>query len=280
MNWEGKEQVKILLVTNRFKEATEFKAQEIAAKLRKMNVDIAIDDGLADLFPGDVDVIIVLGGDGTILRAARKYGQFDIPVLGVNMGTVGFLSNIEVSELDNYLEKLIQQQFVVNERMMIEADIYQEKNLFRKVFCLNEVVVKSQYSRMVSFNVNIAGQKTGIYRGDGIIISTPTGSTAYSLSLGGPIADPDLEVFIITPIASYEINKRPLIVSADKVLTLTPEENNEAVVYMDGQVQIPFEQDYEIKVIKANARLKLIDLKKMPFFSTVESRLRRNKGVL
>jgi NAD+ kinase len=270
--------VKILLVTNRFKEATYFKAQQIAAKLREVKLDVFIDDG-QEKFNGNIDIIIVLGGDGTILRAARQYGQLQVPVLGVNMGTVGFLCNIEANELNEYVNRLIQGDFAVDPRMMLEAAVYRDNELVKQVYCLNEIVIKSQYFRMVSFNLNTsAGERIGIYRGDGVIIATPTGSTAYSLSSGGPVVDPCLEAFIITPIASYDINKRPLIVSANKWIKLTLLENSGAVICMDGQVNLPFDQNCEIQIKKAGCKLKLIDFKHLPFFSLLGSRLMGNKG--
>lgn len=272
--------MKILLVNNRYKKNTKLMAEKIAVELNAMNIDAAIDSGKEDPLIKDMDKIIVLGGDGTILRAARRYARWQVPVLGVNMGTVGFLSNIENNEFHEYLQQFIAGDYSLDERMMLEVSIYQANSLQKTVYCLNEVVVRSETSRMVSFNIQVDGQTVGAYRGDGIIIATPTGSTAYSLSSGGPVTDPLLESFVITPIASSVISKRPMVVSADRTLCLAPFECREASICMDGQVKLDFQPDYNIKISKAPYKLKLVDLKRVPFFSTVEERLRRNEGVL
>lgn len=270
--------MEILLVTNRFKKATYLKAQQITKKLREANLNVFIDDGTEDPFQGEIDIIIVLGGDGTILRAARRYGQLSIPVLGVNMGTVGFLCKIQVDELDNYIDSLIKNRFSLDSRMMIDTTIYNDGKIVKNVHCLNEVVMKSRHFRMVNFGMETEGEELGRYRGDGVIISTPTGSTAYSLSAGGPVVDPLLQAFLITPIASYDINKKPLIVSPKKSIRVKLLEDVQAAVCIDGQVYAEFGPKSEIHIKKAESDLKLIDFKQLPFFKVLDNRLRCAKG--
>ncbi|MEN6348405.1 MAG: NAD(+)/NADH kinase [Syntrophomonas sp.] len=265
--------MKILLLNNQYKQTTGYMAGQLAAKLAAMNVEVTVENVQMDIEAGGFDIIIVLGGDGTILRAARQYGQARIPILGVNMGTVGFLSNIDINELDMYMERLLRGDYTLEERMMLEAGVYAGKDIVYQGCCLNEVVFKSKTPRMLSFILEVSGQVMKAYRGDGLIIATPTGSTAYSLAAGGPIADPELEAFIITPIASHIISKKPLVVTSEKVLTLTPLQCQDAIISIDGQVKIDFDPEYRIIVKKAPQKLKLVKLKNKPFFNAIDNRL-------
>ncbi len=271
--------MKILLTSNKYKKDTGIMAREVAEKLQKMGINTIIDDGFADLPIESIDAVIVLGGDGTILRAARQYAPIGIPVLGVNMGTVGFLSNIEVSELDNYINSFIKRDYEIDERMMLEVSFCQGEILLETFYCLNEVAIKSRTPRTVVLNVKVDEQALSAYRGDGLIVATPTGSTAYSLSSGGPIIDPDLEVFVITPIASYIISKKPLVIAADKAIRITSKEYQEAVISIDGQLEKEFAPGYQLEIKKAGFPLKLIKIKKFFFFRGIDSKLRRSEGI-
>jgi NAD+ kinase len=267
--------VKIILVNNRFKENTEKKAQEIAGQLSALNVEVIIDNGLDEPYAGTVDFIMVLGGDGTMLRAARRYGQRAIPVLGVNMGTVGFLSNIEINELAEYLPLILREEYSLEARMMLEVAVFHQQSLLTRVFCLNELLLRSNSPRMLSFALEISGQKLEPYRGDGLIVSTSTGSTAYSLSAGGPVADPQLDVFIVTPVASHIINKRPLVVSPEREISLRLLEEREAVIGIDGQIKMDFAAENRVLIKRAPHPLLMVNLKAKPFFAYIDRSLQR-----
>lgn len=268
--------MKVLLVNNRYKEQTAVMAKKLARKLNNLDIAVEMEDGNVD---GQQDLIIVLGGDGTILRAARQYAYKNLPILGVNMGTVGFLSNIEIDELAQYLPRLLAGDYALDYRMMLEIDISTDEEVEESFYCLNELVIRSATPRMVSFDLAIDGQTPGSYRGDGLIIASPTGSTAYSLSAGGPLSDPLLEAFIITPIAPHFIGKRPMVISAQRVLKITPRECQDAIICMDGQIKREFYPGNNIRIKQADCKLKLVDLKRMGFFSRMGSRLRRIEGV-
>lgn len=265
--------MKILLVNNRYREETWIMAEKLAGDLSALGVDVEME--CQTEAPGSADVIMVLGGDGTILRAARQYGMDGVPLLGINMGTLGFLSNLKDNELEQYLQKLIQGDYIIDERMLLEARIFDEDELIRTVYCLNEVVVRSRTPRMIVFEIVVSGQLMGRYRGDGVIIATPTGSTAYSLSAGGPICDPALESFVITPLAMHNVIKRPMVLHADNEIIINPVECDEAVISLDGQIKLDFKPGYRIQVAKADRKLKLVQLHPTPFFATLEQRLRR-----
>jgi len=248
-------------------------ANKLAQKLEELNVKVHMEKAEGS---EDPDLLIVLGGDGTILRAVRKYAHKNLPVLGINMGTVGFLSNIEVDELDHYLERLITGDYVIDQRMMLKIDIYEDDKLIDSVYSLNELVIRAASSRMVTFKLIIDEEKSGVYRGDGLIIASPTGSTAYSLSAGGPICDPQLDAFIITPIAPYLIYKRPIVLSPRRILKLTSFVCDNANICIDGQIKRDLNEHSSIVVKKADFKLNLIDFKGLSFLYNIENRLRRS----
>ncbi|HZK44522.1 MAG TPA: NAD(+)/NADH kinase [Syntrophomonadaceae bacterium] len=270
--------MKVLLVNNRYKESTAIVARDIAALLNRRNISVEVDDGSAEHLLKDTQLVVVLGGDGTILRAARHYGHQGVPILGVNMGTVGFLSNVEVDEFYQNIDRIIQGDYILENRMMLEIAVYKDDLIVDKGYCLNELVVKSKTHQMISFNIDI-DDALSYYKGDGVLVSTPTGSTAYSLSCGGPIADPDLEAFIITPIASHINTKKSLIVSPKKNIVISSFSANGAVMSVDGQVNLDVGTDYKLVVKAADHKLFLVDLKNKSFFSTIDSKLRRNEAL-
>ncbi|MDD4801700.1 MAG: NAD(+)/NADH kinase [Syntrophomonas sp.] len=269
--------MKILLVNNPRIESTVVMAARLSAQLADRGIEVLIDSmQKVEVRQGEIDSIIVLGGDGTLIRTVRQYAEQSVPILGVNMGTVGFLSNIKADELDSCLERLLNHDYDTEERMILEVCIYRDEMLQERFFGLNELSIKSRTARMLSMDIHIAGREHGIYRGDGIIIATPTGSTAYSLSCGGPITDPDLEVLLLTPIACYSLSKRPMVINADKEISFYPLRCEEAEITIDGQVNMIWRNDFHIKVKKAQHKLKLINLKPAYFFQTITKRLQLN----
>lgn len=270
--------MKILLVNNSGILETLSMADEIKLQLEKQGIEVAVENATQRISDGSgIESIIVLGGDGTFIRAARRHLDMNVPMLGVNMGTVGFLSNIEAHEWKDYLAKFLAQDYHIDERMMIELLVDRKGDSWQRYYCLNELAIKSRDGHIVNLDIRIAGQGYGTYRGDGIIIATPTGSTAYSLSCGGPITDPDLEVFIITPIASYLLAQRPLVIDADKELCLEAIGTSDAYISMDGQLKVDIKPGERIYVRKAAHKLKMVNLKPCDFFATVDNRLKRNK---
>ncbi len=270
--------LKIMLVSNHSIPKTVLMAEHIAERLKERGLTVEIDDCLrpaADFT--EIELIIVLGGDGTIVRAARQYLAVNAPILGVNMGTVGFLSNIEADELDDYLDRFINKDFTIDERMMLEVDIFRNSQRIQSLNGLNELCIRSQEAHLIDLDMRIGGQNYGAYRADGLIVATPTGSTAYSLSCGGPIVDPELDAFILTPIASYLLVQRPLVISAAHELCLKLIRGPASYVSMDGQVKVNVKENDIITIKKAGQALKLVNLKPREYFATVDNRLKRNK---
>ena len=218
-----------------------------------------------------VDNILVFGGDGTIIRVAKLYADREIPVLGINMGTVGFLCGLEMEELEAYLPRVLSGEYHLDERMLLQLEIVENGKCTHQHLALNEVCIKSQDAHMIQLQIKIGGNLHSLYKGDGLLVSTPTGSTAYSLAAGGPVVDPTLEVILITPLLSYLLSKRPLVIAGDKEICL--EGRQEVFISVDGQTNFIVGPDFKILLRKAGVRFKLIDVKGRDFFASVEKRL-------
>ena len=267
--------MQVLLVNNRFKESTKLMAEEIAFKLKELEADVIIDNGAADIsnqIPDQLDLIIVLGGDGTILRASRQYALKQTPILGINMGTVGFLSHLEVAELNGYLENLLAGNYILDKRMILEAEIMVNGQFITSIHCLNEVVIKARNLHMISFDIFIDDQKLQTSKGDGVIFATPTGSTAYNLSAGGPVVDPSMNAFVITPVSAYKRNTPSIVISGDKIITVVPVNCSGAIIGMDGQIEYEFQSNYQIRIKQAKTTLNLVNVKQQQYFPCIDSK--------
>jgi NAD+ kinase len=264
--------LKILVVSNAKKQDTVIRAAKLADKLVKSKIEAEITDVTSlNNSHKNIDFIIVLGGDGTILKVAREFFGKDVPILGVNMGTVGFMSNIRGDELDMYFDQIISGKFTLNERMMLEVVVFENSNVINRVSCLNEMVVRSLTSNIINLQVAINNQKFEPYRCDGVIVATPTGSTAYSFSSGGPVVDPDMDALILTPIASYMLTKKPMVIDADKVIEIVPDETQKVIISIDGQVITNLNSNYSIKIKKAKQKLKLVNVRERSLFHILDN---------
>lgn len=274
--------MKTLLVNNKkYRESTHYMTTELSQKLQSRGIQVLVDDGTKKILDRDITNVIVLGGDGTMLRAARTYGPGNFPILGINMGTVGFLSNIEIDEVDQYIDRFIQGDYSIDTMMMLEVNVFENDVIINTAYCLNEVIIKSKVPRMVTLNYRINGQPCVPYKGDGLIFATPAGSTAYSLSAGGPIVDPELEAILITPVAPYTFfafSQKPAVIAGNKVIRVNPPYGNDIIISLDGQTILDFRKNYSIEIRKASQGLRLVNLKKAPFFATINNRLKRNAG--
>lgn len=269
--------MRVLLLNNRLKLHTVHMAEQMEIRLKEMGVEVFIDNGLQKPGPISIDLLIVLGGDGTIIRAAREYAQSGVPVLGVNMGRVGFLSNIASNQLEENLERLLKGDYSIDERMVMEVEVCDGEFPIMTVGGLNEVIFRSTAPQIIELMLYVKDRSQGIYRGDGLIVATPTGSTAYSLSAGGPIVDPSLQAFVVTPIASSITHRRPLVISSQHPLIIKPRDARETVICVDGQVHINFEPEYNVRIKQAPNPLRMVNLTGALLFDNLEGRLRRNE---
>jgi len=239
--------------------------------------DAALGDAGAglDAHLADVDALIVLGGDGTLLAASRYAAPKGIPLLSVRFGGFGFLAEAEPDELEEAVERVVRGEYSVQERTMLYAELVRGPTPVASSLALNDVVVtRGPLSRVVLVRTEVRAGYLATYSGDGVVVSSPTGSTAYSLSAGGPLVDPSVPVILITPICPHSLNARSVVLSDEEEVALTVESSDEAMMTADGQVGVPLVQGDRILVRRADVRAKLITFGLKTFYDHLQSRLR------
>lgn len=236
--------------------------------------------GSKTLTTDEATLAIVFGGDGSVLAAARLLGGRPIPLVGVNVGKMGFLAELTETELNSRLADILSGRGRVVERLMLQAQVRTGDTLSEPRLALNDVVLNGgSRLRMMTVTLLVNGEETITYDGDGIIVSTPVGSTAYSLSAGGPIATPGLDVLIVTPICPHSLTNRSLVVSADSELELVPvRPERPTAVTLDGQELIELSVGQQVLVKAAPNRLKLVETGTRTFFTTLREKM--NWGAL
>jgi NAD+ kinase len=228
----------------------------------------------ADL-AGQVDLIVVLGGDGTLLSMARAVGDLGVPLLGVNLGGLGFLTATTLDEMLPALEALLAGRMAVEERMMLGARVIRNGQRLAEHAALNDVVItKSAMSRIVDLSVSVEGQYATAYRADGLIISTPTGSTAYSLSAHGPILFPTMDAIVLTPICSHTLTNRPIVLPGTLRIEVTLLTDQEVMLTVDGQVGFNLRERDTVEVQQAASRIRLVRFPHKDFFSVLRTKLK------
>ena len=226
------------------------------------------------------DLIITIGGDGTIIRYAKRAAMDNKPILGINAGRVGYLANIEQNEL-SLISKLKTGEYFVENRMMLNVEIVENGQTINQYTALNDAVITSGFiSRIIDVSATVAGDSIS-YRADGLIISTPTGSTAYSMSAGGPIIDPATENICITPICSHSLSAKPILMSADTTLTLKSYSKKRTEIYLtvDGRKVANVKPFSEIKITKSKNSVKLIRLSDRSFYKTMSVKFKDSRSV-
>ena len=253
---------------------------KIKELFEKVNIDIYLEENSANMIglkglsleelSLKVDFLISVGGDGTLLSVVRRSFRFEKPVLGINLGTLGFLTDISMEELPKFIEDLKNDIYKIDTRMMVEGSV----NL-NKFVAFNDIVIsRKSISSMIKIEGKIDGKDFNSYYGDGVIISTPTGSTAYNLSVGGPIVYPLTEAFIITPVAPHSLTQRPLVMPADFEIEFKIIDNQGAVVIVDGQDIYEVEQNQSIKINIASKKAKMIHRIQRNYFEVLSEKLR------
>ena len=258
--------------------------KEIYLKIKelfeKADIEIFLEDNSAvmislkgislDELCNKVDFLISVGGDGTLLSVVRKSYKYDKPVLGINLGTLGFLTDISMEQLPSFIKDLKNNIYKIDNRMMVEGSI----NL-NKFVAFNDIVIsRKSISSMIKISAKIDGKHFNSYDGDGVIVSTPTGSTAYNLSVGGPIVHPLTDAFIVTPVAPHSLTQRPLVMPAEFEIEFKIIDNQGAVVIVDGQDIYEVEQNQSIKVKIASKKAKMIHRVQRNYFEVLNEKLR------
>ena len=229
--------------------------------------------------PEDIECVLVLGGDGTLLQAARELLQRHIPLLGINLGTLGFLTSAEKSELPKCLDSVLDDSCSIDERMMLEGVAYHGSEKIQMNIALNDVIIaRAGFSRLVELKIYVNGELLSIYNADGIIVSTPTGSTGYSLSAGGPIIFPQTDVIVITPICPHSLQARSRVVSGEDRIMIEigrrrKTQKEEAMVTFDGRSAQELETGDRIEIYKAQETTQLIRLKGRSFYQVLQNKI-------
>jgi NAD+ kinase len=237
--------------------------------------DLAVTQSSRTELPGQVDVIVVLGGDGTLLSVARAVGDLGVPILGVNLGGLGFLTATTLDETTPALEAFLSGRMTVEERMMLSVRLHRGGNVAGTYLALNDVVImKAAMSRIIDLSVSVDGEPAIDYRADGLIIATPTGSTAYSLSAGGPILFPTMDALVLTPICSHTLTNRPIALPGTQRIQVAVLTNQEVVLTLDGQVGVTLREQDRVEVAQAPSRIRLVRFPHKHFFSVLRTKLK------
>jgi NAD+ kinase len=225
--------------------------------------------------PAMADLLIVLGGDGTLLSMARAVGDLGVPIMGVNLGGLGFLTATTLDEMLPSLEAALEGRMVVEERLMLVARVVRNGATVFEHMALNDMVItKSAMSRIISLSVSVEGAYATAYRADGLIISTPTGSTAYSLSAGGPIVSPAVDAIVLTPICSHTLTNRPIVLPASHRIEVAVQSDQEIMLTVDGQVGVGLRETDVVEIVKAPAHMRLVRFPQKDFFSVLRTKLK------
>lgn len=233
---------------------------------------------IRDEIPEDIDCVIVIGGDGSLIEAARALPEQDIPILGINMGTLGYLTEVEVSHIEEAIEKIVSEEYTLENRMMLEG-VFENGD---KDIALNDIIVSRKGAlRVIHFDLYVNGELLNSYESDGVIISTPTGSTAYNLSAGGPIVEPTASLVVITPICSHALNTSSVVLSADDEIEIRVGKGRngtteEVLVAFDGTDPVTLVTGDTVHIRKADAVTKIMKLSKVSFLEILRRKMKGN----
>lgn len=223
-----------------------------------------------------MEMLIVLGGDGTLLGAAHKFTECEVPILAVNLGSMGFMTSVTLDQAFPLLEQVLSGKHRVSPRMMLKAELIRNGQIIQRQHALNDAVVtKAALSRILDFDLAVNGNFLGRYRADGLIVSTPTGSTAYSLAAGGPILYPVLQAFVLTPICPHMLTNRPLVLPDSVQLELDFDALEEqAYLTLDGQIGYELKRGDRITISKSPYRVNLVRPQEQTYYKVLRNKLR------
>ena len=269
--------MRILVLGNAQRSGVQQEADRLLPLLRS-HCQIAVFDLLQTESLADVeaDLAVVLGGDGAILRAARQMGYRQVPVLGINLGTLGFLADVSAEDVEDVLPSILRREFQIVQHLMFECVLQRPNHEDQTFLGLNETTIRSgpPYS-VVDLELSIDGESVSRYNGDGLIVSTPIGSTAHNLSAGGPILVQDQFAFVITPLGPHSLTHRPLVDSAEKVYTIAVRHSfGETALVIDGQEPISITPEHRIVLRKAPVTFGLVKVAGHSYYQTLRNKLR------
>ena len=279
---------KFCIVTNRSKEASAEVAQHIKQYLEERGkiCDIAKEKREEDplllrrmhlsVVPEDTDLVIVLGGDGTMLQAARSLAYMDIPMVGVNLGTMGYLTEVDAQDIDDALDRILRGEYEIDDRMMLRGSLEGKRD-----YALNDIIVtRFQDISTIGYNIYVNDQFLYSYYADGLIVSTPTGSTGYNMSAGGPIIEPSANMILITPVCPHTLNSRSLVFSPDTRITveLLPGRdggNHPAISSFDGSGTLLMNSGDKIEIKMSKKTTKILRLNRVSFLDIISKKFEK-----
>lgn len=229
--------------------------------------------------PENIDCVIVLGGDGTLLQTARDVNALRIPLIGINLGTLGYLSDIEKNRIEPALDKLIEGDYTIEHRMMLYGKVFRENKVLATDTALNDIVIsRDGYPKIINLENYVGATLLNKYSADGVIVATATGSTGYSLSAGGPIISPEAELFLLTPLASQSLINRSVILPDDEVITVRLGNDkyggiSQATVVFDGDTRIHIESGDEVRIRKSRADTLTVKISDMTFLDVLAQKM-------
>ncbi len=277
----------IALFVNRYRDANLSATREVISLLQKYNktvfLDVSIKDEIAmpdlkfaqgdDIFKC-CDAVIALGGDGTILKIVNQAADFDVPIMGINLGHLGFLTQAEGDDLSN-LVKILEGDFTIEHRMMLEAQVISGDKQTASYTALNDIIIRGDSAKMISLSAEVDGTMASSYLADGIIVATSTGSTAYSLSCGGPIVHKNLDCMILTPICPHTMKSRCMIIPPESTAAIAFDAAycSEADLKIDGISVKRLGEDEYIRVTRSQKRVPMINVKTRGYFDVIREKL-------
>lgn len=236
-------------------------------------------DDIPEGIPVDVDCMIVLGGDGTVLQAARETKRLHIPIIGVNLGTLGYMTEIEPEGLEESLDRLIAGDYQQESRMMLNGKAFLAEGRTEEGWALNDIVISRSGSlQIIKFIIYVNGQFLHDYDADGVIVTTPTGSTGYNLSAGGPLVEPKARLIMVTPICPHTLNQRSIILSPEDVIEIEIPQGREGRVQIleanfDGSHVIPLRTGDRIRIVKSEKSTEFIQLNRVSFLEVLHKKM-------
>ena len=280
--------MKIALMPNLSKKDAQFHVTRIIKTLGEYGAQVLMDKPMEEFFGGlsvlffedfskmikECDVLLAVGGDGTIIHAAKFVASENKPILGINLGRLGFVAGLEMNELHS-LRDLVNGNYTIDERMMLSVTYQQDGRTYTKDVVNEAVLSRGALSKIVDFTIYSQDTVLGQYRADGLILATPTGSTAYSLSAGGPIMDPSMDCILLTPVCPHSLDSRTVVFRGDTTLTVTgcSQYDSDVFLTLDGEDAVQIFEGERVSVARSPRRVRMIKLKQNPFLQVVKAKI-------
>lgn len=230
---------------------------------------------------GNADLVLAMGGDGTLIKAAHLVGERQTPIMGVHYGRFGFVTQVLPHQLEDTLNKFVKGECSIESRMMTKTELIRGSEVVATLHSLNESVVqRSATSRMLTFDVHVDGEEVSRYPADGVMVATPTGSTAYNLSAGGPVVDPRMDAMVMTAIMPHTLSSRSLILRPESTIEIKVESREDAVLSCDGHSRLHLLSGDFVRVTRSDRRIRLVSISKHDFFEKLADRLQWSQGTI